>query len=81
MIPSPTTYGRRRERAGRRPGRRHARAAGGDVAQGPEVDAAVRALIADAEAREDREVDAALDTALGIVPRPLRGVVRKVLLG
>ncbi len=51
------------------------------VAQGPEVEAAVRALVADAEAREDREVDAALDSALGIVPRPLRGVVRKVLLG
>lgn len=37
------------------------------VAQGPEVQTAVRALIDDAEAREDREVDAALDTALGIV--------------
>ncbi|WP_354697717.1 hypothetical protein DSM112329_03356 [Paraconexibacter sp. AEG42_29] len=53
----------------------------GITALGPDTVARVRALVAAAEQRQAEEADAALDTALGIVPRPLRGVVRKVLLG
>jgi hypothetical protein len=53
----------------------------GITALGPDVTARVQALVADAETRQVAEADAALDSALRIVPRPLRGVVRKVLLG
>jgi hypothetical protein len=50
-------------------------------ALGPEVTARVQRLVADAEIRQEAEADAALDKALAIVPRPLRGVVRRVLIG
>ncbi len=45
------------------------------------VAAEVEALVAEAEHRQDAELLAALEAALGAVPRPLRGVVRKVLIG
>ena len=50
-------------------------------ALGPEATARITALVAAAEERQAAEADAALDTALKIVPRPVRGIVRKVLLG
>lgn len=50
-------------------------------ALGPEAVERLQTLLAQAEQRQAEEADAALDTALGIVPRPLRGVVRKVLVG
>ena len=53
----------------------------GITALGPEVSARVQQLVRDAERRQTQEADRALDKALGIVPRPLRGVVRKVLVG
>lgn len=51
------------------------------AALGPGVVAEVGRLVAESERRQAREAAEALDVALGIVPRPLRGVVRKVLLG
>lgn len=48
---------------------------------GPEITERVQALVADAERRQVAEADAAMEHALQIVPRPLRGIVRKVLLG
>lgn len=48
-------------------------------ALGPEAATRLRALVASAEERQEREAEASLDAALRIVPRPLRGVVRKVL--
>jgi hypothetical protein len=53
----------------------------GIAALGPDVPARVQSLVRDAEARQERELAEALDTSLRIVPRPLRGLVRKVLLG
>jgi hypothetical protein len=38
-------------------------------------------LVAEAERRQDRELAAALKRTLRLVPWPLRGVARKVLLG
>lgn len=51
------------------------------LALGPDTVATVEAMVAAAEERQLAEADAALDTALKIVPRPARGIVRKVLLG
>jgi hypothetical protein len=53
----------------------------GLAALGPDVEAKLRRLVADAERRDDRELVEALDSAMKLVPRPLRGVARKVLLG
>lgn len=46
---------------------------------GPEATERLEALVAAAEERQVRESEQALETALRIVPRPLRGVVKKVL--
>ena len=48
---------------------------------GPEVTGRLEQLIEDAQASQRRELAAALDRTLRIVPRPLRGVARKVLTG
>lgn len=53
----------------------------GIMALDPSVGDRVLALVAAAEERQVAEADHAVDHALAIVPRPLRGVVRKVLLG
>lgn len=53
----------------------------GIAALGPEATAAVERLVADAERRQDAEVGAALADGLRAVPRPLRGIARKVLVG
>jgi len=50
-------------------------------ALGPEAEAAVQRLVEDAERRQEHEAAQALEHSLRIVPRPLRGVVRRVLLG
>lgn len=50
-------------------------------ALGPEVVAHLDDLVARAERRQDRELRDALRTTLRLVPGPLRGVVKKVLLG
>lgn len=48
-------------------------------ALGPEAATRLRELVAAAEERQEREAAESLETALRIVPRPLRGVVKKVL--
>jgi len=48
---------------------------------GPDVAPRVDELVAQAERRQDRELEEALTKTLRIVPGPLRGLVRKVLLG
>ncbi len=48
---------------------------------GPEVSRRVVALVTAAEDRQAVEAEQALDQALAIVPKPVRGLVRKVLLG
>ncbi len=50
-------------------------------ALGPEATARVQALVLAAEQAQEAEAAEALDKALRAVPRPLRGVVKKVLLG
>jgi len=50
-------------------------------AMGPDVVADVERLIREAERRQDRELQEALTRTLRIVPWPLRGVAKKVLLG
>lgn len=51
----------------------------GLLALGPDVGPALRQMIAEAERAQDRELREALAATLKAVPRPLRGVVRKVL--
>ena len=53
----------------------------GIAALDPAVGDRVMALVAAAEARQVAEADQAVDHALALVPRPLRGLVRKALLG
>lgn len=53
----------------------------GIAALGPEASATVQRLVADAERRQSDEVGAALADGLRVVPRPLRGIARKVLVG
>lgn len=48
---------------------------------GPEVAARVAELVAAAERGQDAEVEVALQEGLRAVPRPLRGIARKVLVG
>jgi hypothetical protein len=47
----------------------------------PDAAARLEALVRAAEARQEAEAAAAADEALRLVPRPVRGLVRKVLLG
>ena len=42
---------------------------------------AFAAVLRDAKARQSRELDAAVEQALGVVPRLLRGPIRKALFG
>lgn len=51
----------------------------GITALGPEVERELERLIAVARDRDDRELAAALNDALKVIPLPLRGVARKVL--
>lgn len=53
----------------------------GIAAMGPEAREAVAAMVAAAERRQAQEVEAALHEGLRVVPRPLRGLARKVLVG
>ncbi len=53
----------------------------GITALGPDVTARVQQLVRDAERRQVQEADRALDKALGLVPRLLRPLVKKVLVG
>jgi hypothetical protein len=53
----------------------------GIVALGPEAVERIDALVRDAHERQRRELAGALEHTLTIVPRPLRGLVRKVLTG
>jgi hypothetical protein len=53
----------------------------GITALGPEATQRLEALITAAERRQADEADRALDTALTVVPRFARPIVRKVLLG
>lgn len=46
---------------------------------GPDVTEQVTALMRDAERRQFKEGAEAAETALGIVPRPLRPLVRKAI--
>ena len=48
---------------------------------GPDVIERLERMIDDAHARQRAELVEALDRTLRIVPRPLRGVARKVLTG
>ncbi|HEY2159800.1 MAG TPA: hypothetical protein VGH24_00700 [Solirubrobacteraceae bacterium] len=38
-------------------------------------------VLHDAKARQSRELEAAIEQSLGVVPRLLRGAVRKILFG
>jgi hypothetical protein len=38
-------------------------------------------VLHDAKARQSQELEAAVEQALGVVPRLLRGTIRKVLFG
>jgi len=49
------------------------------AAHGAEVSERVSAIVRELETRQAREGAAALESTMGIVPRPLRPVVRKVL--
>lgn len=51
----------------------------GIVALGPDVEERLDGLVAAARARQAAELERALDDTLRIVPRPLRGLVRKVV--
>lgn len=51
----------------------------GVKALGPEAEAKLDKLVADARARQQQELAGALEETLKIVPKPLRGVVRKVV--
>ncbi|MEJ7891422.1 MAG: hypothetical protein WKF94_02130 [Solirubrobacteraceae bacterium] len=51
----------------------------GVAALGPDAQARVRALVADAQRRQSEELSSALEQTLRIVPKPLRGVVRKLV--
>ena len=51
----------------------------GITALGPEVECELERLIAAARKRDDRELAAALNDALKVIPLPLRGMARKVL--
>jgi hypothetical protein len=53
----------------------------GIAALGPEAREAVAAMVTAAERRQAREVEAALHEGLRVLPRPLRGIARKVLVG
>ncbi|MEV4420893.1 hypothetical protein AB0L40_13070 [Patulibacter sp. NPDC049589] len=53
----------------------------GIVALGPDACSAVEALVLAAERRQEAEVQAALEHGLRVVPRPLRGITRRVLVG
>jgi hypothetical protein len=50
----------------------------GIAALGPDAVATVQTLVQDAERAQARELRASLDRTLSIVPRPLRGVVKKL---
>lgn len=51
----------------------------GIAALGPEAQERLRALVADARRRQTQELGQALEQTLRIVPRPLRGAVRKLV--
>lgn len=51
----------------------------GIAALGDDAVATVQTLVYDAERAQARELRDALDRTLSIVPRPLRGVVKKVV--
>jgi hypothetical protein len=51
----------------------------GITALGPDAQERVRGLVADAQARQQQELRDALEETLRIVPKPLRGIVRRVL--
>jgi hypothetical protein len=51
----------------------------GIAALGDDAVATVQALVHEAERAQARELRGALDRTLKIVPRPLRGVVKKVV--
>ena len=53
----------------------------GIQALGPDAVERLQALLVRAEQQQAAEAEAALQTALKIVPRPVRGIVRKVLIG
>jgi len=38
-------------------------------------------VLHDAKARQSQELDAAIERSLGVVPRMLRGTIRKILFG
>jgi hypothetical protein len=38
-------------------------------------------ILRDAKARQSRELEAAVEGSLGVVPRLLRGTIRKILFG
>jgi hypothetical protein len=46
---------------------------------GPDAEARIAELVRAAEARQTQELRRALDHTLRIVPRPLRGIVRKMV--
>ena len=48
---------------------------------GPDVTQRLEQLIGDAHARQRAELGEALNRTLRIVPRPLRGIAKKVLTG
>ena len=50
----------------------------GIASLGPDVEERIAALVSEARAEQSRELARALDDTLRIVPRPLRGVVRKI---
>jgi hypothetical protein len=50
----------------------------GIAALGADVEDRIAALVRDARVEQGRELARALDDALRIVPRPLRGIVRKI---
>jgi hypothetical protein len=51
----------------------------GISALGPEAVGLVERLVAAAEERQDAELRGSLEKSLRMVPRPVRGVVRRVL--
>ena len=53
----------------------------GITALGPDTCAEVQRLVAAAERTQDAEVLTALDQGLKAVPRPLRGIAKRILVG
>ena len=57
------------------------RAPDGLAALGEKERRAFAGVLRDAKTRQSRELEAAVEQSLGVVPRLLRGTIRKILFG